>query len=116
MQAVPSSTSPTYAAILGYEAVGQMSTELAGALHITERTATAITFTVADRNGDGSPERIRYAWSGVVGAPLTRQYNGGGVVDVLADVQTFELGYDLKSVTEQYPGPVVEGAEAVLCA
>jgi Tfp pilus assembly protein FimT len=39
----------------------QLVGELQYALFFAERGTRAITFTVADRNGDGSPERIRYA-------------------------------------------------------
>ncbi len=89
----------------------RVSSELLHAVYITERTASAVTFTVADRNGDGSPERIRYAWSGKPGDPVTRQYNNGAAVTILPSVYQFALGYDTKSVAEQYPGPPVESSE-----
>jgi len=97
----------------------QMTAELQEARHITEQSAGAITFTVADRDGNGSPECIRYAWSGTAGDPLTRQYNHGSVVDVLEDVHAFDLGYDLQAVTEEYPGgpgpgAPIDGEEVVL--
>ncbi len=92
----------------------QMTTELQEARHITEKSAGAVTFTVADRDGNGSPERIRYAWSGTAGDPLTRQYNFGTVATVLADVNQFSLTYDLQTDVEQYPGPLVEAAEILL--
>ncbi|HQL53943.1 MAG TPA: prepilin-type N-terminal cleavage/methylation domain-containing protein [Phycisphaerae bacterium] len=92
----------------------QLVGELQYALFFAERGTRAITFTVADRNGDGSPERIRYAWSGTAGDPLTRQYNGGTVVSVLENVHQFNLGYDLKSATESYAGLWVEGAEELV--
>lgn len=92
----------------------QLVGELQSALFFAERATQAITFTVADRNGDGSPERIRYAWSGAAGDPLTRQYNGGTVVNVLENVHQFNLGYDLKSATESYSGLWVEGAEELV--
>src|SRR6266567_831775 len=44
--------------------------ELKTAVSVTEMTATAITFTVPDRTGDGIAETIRYAWSGVAGGAL----------------------------------------------
>jgi prepilin-type N-terminal cleavage/methylation domain-containing protein len=61
------------------------------ALTVTERTPTAITFTVADRDGDGAPETIRYAWSGKSGDPLTRQVNGAAPVVIARDVRKFSL-------------------------
>ncbi len=72
--------------------------ELRTALTCTEMTATAIAFTVPDRNGDSVPETIRYAWSGITGAPLTRQYNGGTAVTILDSVQSLSLGFN-KSAT-----------------
>ncbi len=68
-----------------------LNRDLNQALSITERTANAISLLVPDRNGDSSAEAIRYAWSGVAGAPLTVQYNGGAVEPLANDVQGFSL-------------------------
>ncbi|MFH1747141.1 MAG: type II secretion system protein [Planctomycetota bacterium] len=94
--------------------VDQLAEELRSALWIMEHSTTAITFTVADRNSDGIPERIRYAWSGAAGDPLTRQYNSGSAVEICPEVNEFALAYDLKTIEEEYSGPPVEGAEQVL--
>ena len=61
----------TVQAVAGRTAADQMADDLKLALNFTEQTATAVTFTVPDRNGDAQPETIRYAWTGA-GAPLTR--------------------------------------------
>ncbi len=66
-----------------------LATDLNEAIAFSERTATALTFTVPDRNGDNLPETIRYAWSGTLGDPLTYQFNGGTVVTLATDVQSF---------------------------
>ncbi|WP_146447492.1 PulJ/GspJ family protein [Bythopirellula polymerisocia] len=66
-----------------------LAADLNKAISFSERTATALTFTVPDRNGDGTSETIRYAWSGSPGDPLTYQYNGGAIVNVATDVQSF---------------------------
>lgn len=113
-RALPENTGAADAAVNSSDVMQCISNELRNAVCITENTATAVTFTVADRDGNGSPERIRYAWSGTAGQPLTRQYNSGTAVTVLDDVQQFALTYDVKSVTEQYPGPPVEGWEEEL--
>ena len=110
-RALPENRGATLAVRAATDVVDQLSNELLHAVNVTESTSTAITFTVADRNGDGSPERIRYAWSGTVGTALTRQYNGGTAVNVLDNVNQFALVYDTKNVSETYPGPPVEGAE-----
>jgi hypothetical protein len=77
----------------------QLSIDLRSALAFTDRTATAATFTVPDRDSDGQPEVLRYAWSGTSGDPLTVSLNGGTAQVVVADVQTFNMDYLLRSVT-----------------
>ena len=93
--------------------IDQIAAELAYAITVTEASATAITFTVADRNADAAPETIIYAWSGTVGDPLTRKYNGGNVVNVAEDVQEFNLDYTVLTVVPPAPPPS-ESAETLL--
>ena len=78
-------------AVHGSAAVEEMTSELRGAVSFSQRSATALQFTVADRDSDASAETIRYAWSGTPGDPLTREVNGGNVVDFLEDVHSLEL-------------------------
>jgi hypothetical protein len=74
--------------------MADMAAEVQYALTVTEYTATAITVTVPDRtDANTNPETIRYAWSGVAGAPVTRSYNGGAAVSVVPSVQSFTLEY-----------------------
>ena len=54
-----------------------------------QRSSTAVEFSVADRDADGTDEIIRYAWSGTPGDPLTRRYNSQTVVDYLDNVHAF---------------------------
>ena len=75
----------------------QIATELSSAKAIVENTSTSIKFVVADRDKDGAAETIRYAWTGTEGDALTRQYNGGTVVDVLENVHAFGLTYHIES-------------------
>lgn len=82
----------------GNQLAQQITAELSVATSVTERTATAVTFTVPDRNGDGQPETIRYAWSGTPGNPVTRAYNGGTPANVAENVYAFSLDYLLKTV------------------
>ena len=72
--------------------------DLQRATGFTERTASAVTFTVPDRTGDGQPEKLRYAWAGA-GSPLTLQMNGGDVQNLATNVQQFQLSYRTKAVT-----------------
>lgn len=81
---------------------------------LTEKTANAITFTVADRgHGAAGPETIRYAWSGTPGDPLTLEYNGAVAATLIDDVQDFALSYHTKAGAAQ-AGPPVEGPEGEL--
>ena len=114
--ALPDDERPATRIVQSASVAGQIVEELRSAIWIREHTVTSVEFAVPDREGDGNADRIRYAWSGTSGDPLTRQYNGGKVVDVLDDVNEFDLGYDLKAVTEEYPGAPVEGAEQELAS
>ena len=83
----------------GSQTLCDLAAELGFAQSFTERTATSVEFTVADRTGDTNPETIRYAWSGTLGDPLTRQFNGGAVIIMLENVYDFNLDYQIKTVT-----------------
>jgi type II secretory pathway pseudopilin PulG len=101
---------PSSAALQAANAADRIAAELESAVFILEHSQSTIAFTVADRNGDGLPERIRYAWSAAPGDPLTRQYNGGSVTAMVDNVQQFVLVPEIRSVTEAYPGAGVEDA------
>jgi len=114
--ALPSEDDPALHVIDASRGANSIAEELRTAIHITERSTHAITFTVADRNGDGIWERIRYAWSGTAGDPVTRQYNNSNAVAIIDNVHQFDLAYELETVTEEYPGPVVESDEIELAS
>jgi hypothetical protein len=80
-----------------------MCAELQYATAINQRSATMIEFKLADRNGDGLPETVRYEWSGTAGAALTRKYNNGTAVDVLSDVREFGLSCDVQTINTIIP-------------
>ncbi len=111
MKAIPDPKNLNAAINAGASATSRFRSELACALSVTEMGANAITFTVPDRNGDGNPETIRYAWSGVAGDPLTRQYNGGSIGVVVPSINSFQLQYDK---TSQAYYTTSEGAEQVV--
>lgn len=102
-RALPDAHSPANAVITAGEIAEQLTTELQYAVTFTERTATAVEFSVADRGGDDVPETIRYEWSGTPGDPLTRQYNEQSLVNILDEVQAFDLSYDLQTISEETP-------------
>ena len=107
-RAMPGAENPSSAALQAAAATDRIGAELETAVYIVEHSQNTIAFTVADRNGDGLPERIRYAWSQAPGDPLTRQYNGGSVTALVDNVQQFVLVPEIRSVTEAYPGAGVE--------
>ncbi|MCH2114008.1 MAG: hypothetical protein MK171_03725 [Pirellulales bacterium] len=61
------------------------------ALVFLDRQPNTVTFTVPDRDGNGQPDTIRYAWSGSPGDPLTYEYNGSAAETIADDVQNFNL-------------------------
>jgi len=113
---LPNDSRPVTRVLRGGAVAQQIVDELAEATAFTERGASAVTFLVADRDGDGAPEHIRYAWTGTSGDPLTRSYNGASPNTVAAQVHDFSLGYTLRSQTETYPGAVIASAETDLCS
>ncbi len=98
-RAMPGSNNPQAAKLASYQVVDQLANELIEMRTLTEDTATSITFTVADRNTDGIPETIRYAWSGTPGDALTRQYNATPAVAVAKNVYGFDLQYATDTTT-----------------
>lgn len=99
--AMPDRNSPSRGLLDASSAVEEIASDLLMAQSFNELGLTAVEFTVADRNhGAAGSEKIRYAWDGAAGAPLTRQYNGGTVASILDDVGEFTLTYDLQSLTE----------------
>lgn len=94
---------PVQAALDAAEAARRLTDDLRYAIYFTERTATATTFAVPDRDGDGRQELIRYFWSGTPGDPLQRTVNGGPPVAVAADVRSFQLAYTVRTAQESIP-------------
>lgn len=90
LKATDTSSTPTAATLEGNATLTEILSDIEYAIAFSEITTGAITFTVADRDGDDNPETIRYAWSGTPGDPLTRQYNGGGVATLVENVHVFQ--------------------------
>jgi prepilin-type N-terminal cleavage/methylation domain-containing protein len=95
-RAIPDSTKPMDQAIEVTSVIAWIQSDLRFAIHVPVRTDTAITITVADRDADGFPETIAYAWSGTVGDPLTRTYNGGSTKSILDDVHGINFQFNLQ--------------------
>ncbi|WP_428937604.1 prepilin-type N-terminal cleavage/methylation domain-containing protein [Fontivita pretiosa] len=93
-------------------AVDQLREDLAYATSVSVTGATSIEFVVADRNNDGSPETIRYSWSGVAGDPLLRSINARPAVAIASDVRVLQFVYDRRS--QQLPTTCSESGEILL--
>lgn len=83
----------------GHGTLADVISDLHHALSFSERTATAVTCQVPDRDGDELPETLRYFWSGAVGSPLRVSINGGKVATAVEDVEHFSLTYSQRIVT-----------------
>ena len=92
------------------QVIEQVVSDLGYAITFSEQTDRAVTFTVADRDGDAIEETLRYAWSGNAGDPLTLTYNSQPSVTIAPDVRQFNLTYLLKTVEPA----IVTGDETVL--
>jgi hypothetical protein len=95
------------------EVVHQISEELRCATLIIQQTPQILEFVVADRNGDGTAEKIRYEWSGTPGAPLNKKVNAASSVPVLGAVEAFGLSLQQTSNTTTLKTRV-DSAEAML--
>lgn len=89
-RAIPDNDSTQRLAGASFQVMEQMTAELATAISFSMLGPQGIEFRVADRNNDSTAEQIRYAWSGVAGAGLTRTYNGD-TTTVLENVGAFGL-------------------------
>jgi Tfp pilus assembly protein PilV len=115
-QSLDTARIPTADAVDTGEALDRLTAELRLAKKFTERTATAITFTVPDQTGDGVDDTIRYAWAGA-GQSLTRAVNGlpSPAASFLPNVQAFNMNFLTRTMAAAVP-PIVESAEQVLCS
>ncbi|MCH7839760.1 MAG: prepilin-type N-terminal cleavage/methylation domain-containing protein [Planctomycetes bacterium] len=113
-RAIPNDKSPMSIATESRNVLDRLTEDLLYAISVSEKAATALTFTVADRgHGAAGPETIRYAWSGTPGDPLTLEYNGAPAVNLIDDIQDFTLSYAVKA-DGAGEVPLVEGAVETL--
>jgi type II secretory pathway pseudopilin PulG len=115
-QAMPDRNRPMDSALEAYRVVEQAASELYAAVTFVSHSAKVVEFTVADRDIDGDTETIRYAWSGTAGDPLTRQYNGGTVVNVAENVHDWQLNYVYEVRGEPQAKTILESSETLLAS
>lgn len=94
-RAIPSSSTGTNTVTKAARVLELLTDELANASQFYERTPLSISFSVADQDEDIAPEKIRYAWSGTPGDPVTRQYNQDPPTTLLDSAECFNLDYEL---------------------
>ena len=80
------------------EPLDRLLTDLRYAKSFSERTSTAVTFKVPDRDADGRDETIRYAWSGTAGDPLVMAYNGSDPAILVDAVQSLDFSYHERNI------------------
>jgi len=84
-------------------ALAQITEDLQVARYITGGSANSITFVVDDRTGDGLPERITYAWSGIAGDPLTYTLNDAPRVTIAEGVRAFSIAAATEERVDRVP-------------
>jgi hypothetical protein len=95
------------------DAVNQIAEELRYATLVIQQTPQILEFVVADRNADGTAEKIRYEWSGTPGDPLYKKLNTAAAVVILDSVEEFAVSFQQKSITTTL-NTTTDSAEAVL--
>jgi hypothetical protein len=96
MRASNPANTPAASILEGAACLADISADMQFAQAVPTATPKVFEATLPDRNGDGNPETIRYAWAGPAGAPLVRTYNG-------AAANRFANMYDFK--VTYYPNP-----------
>jgi hypothetical protein len=104
-RALPHAQNPAAVTVASAEALHQLRDDLRAATQLLNRTASSVTINLPDRDGDGRPEVITYAWAGTPGDPLTRAVNGSVARPVLGRVASLVLAYDTVPQTTILPGP-----------
>lgn len=102
--AIPDEDSPVGSMLRDSGVLSRIAEDLALAQFVIEQTDHAVTIVVPDCTGDGIPDRIRYAWSGVRGEPLFYQLNDISAVVLLDSIQAFSLDYTTANQTQTVMG------------
>jgi prepilin-type N-terminal cleavage/methylation domain-containing protein len=96
------------------DAAARLRDDLASATGAATFGTRDVSFRVADRDADGSPETVRYAWSGVAGEPLSLTVGASGPVAVGPPLSGFSLTPWWRKVTASSASGTVLEAERTL--
>lgn len=114
LRACDPESSPTLPLLDAATALTELQTDLQCAKAITEKQPRSVTVLVPDRDGDGQPETIRYAWTGISGMPLTRRVNSGAILTFSGNVADFALEYEVQTLTRAGPPTVTQSGVTTL--
>lgn len=89
------------------DALSQIAGDLEQGAYVTRPSAAEARIVLRDRDGDGAPEVVEYAWSSTDGEPVTRTDDFGDPRDVLGDVGRFAVSLTTADSTETYVGAKV---------
>jgi hypothetical protein len=78
--------------------LGRLAADAAIAYEVIEHTPEAVTFITPDQDGDASPDKVRYAWTGVAGDPIEREINGTDQTKMLGGVSSLVFDYEFANV------------------
>lgn len=107
-KALPHATNPARATVDSARALHDLRDELRAATELPVFSETSVTLHLPDRDGDGRPEVVTYAWAGTPGtarAALTRAANGAAALTVLDNVENFALSYVCGKQDTVFLGP-----------
>ena len=113
-KALPHATNPAGATVDTARALHQLRDDLRAAVELPVFGESTVTLHLPDRDGDGRPEVITWAWAGNAGDPLTRTANGGAAVEMLDNLQSFTLDYHRSDQATALPAAVTTSAETEL--
>jgi len=86
------------------DVLGEVNSDLSMAQAFVDRSSSAVTFCVPDRDGDGKSDLVRYWWTGSADGRLMKQINDGPEVSLAEDVRQFALTYGLSTMTGEVAG------------
>ncbi|MEO1236933.1 MAG: type II secretion system protein [Planctomycetota bacterium] len=113
-KALPANRGAASATTEAARGLHQFRDELRAATELLNCAATSVTINLPDRDGDGRPQVITYAWSGSPGDPLTRTEDGGTPHDLIGAVEAFSLTFMTTASETVFPGLADWSSEVLL--